>query len=205
MRTLAKGILIALACLAAGFAVTAWRIWSYDASSPGATADAAIVLGGSTWDGVPSPSFAARIDHGVDLYSQGRVAKLILTGGIGPGEQVPLAEAARDYAAGKGVPIEAMILEPWSRITVENLAYAKQLAADHGLASFIVVSDPLHMKRAMRIAEDLGLNAVPSATPRSRIVGRKAKLRFLLRETWFYIWHVGVGRHMPVRHRPTRQ
>ncbi len=51
----------------------------------------------------------------------------------------------------------------------------------------IIVSDSLHMKRAMLLAEDAGINAYSSPTPTSRYVSLRTKIPFLARETFYYI------------------
>ena len=144
---------------------TAWAIWTFPCHEE-TRADAAIVLGHAEDRGLPSPVFAERINHGLALYRKGLVGKLVFTGGTPDGEQVALAEVAARYARDKGIPDADMILERYSRITYENLDYAKQLAGEKGLRTYLVVSDPLHMRRAMRMAADLGMDA--KASPRQR-------------------------------------
>ena len=51
----------------------------------------------------------------------------------------------------------------------------------------IIVSDPLHMKRAMLLAEDAGIKAYSSPTPSTRYVSLRTKIPFLARETFYYI------------------
>ena len=51
----------------------------------------------------------------------------------------------------------------------------------------IIVSDPLHMKRAMLLEEEAGINAYSSPTPTSRYVSLRTKIPFLARETFYYI------------------
>ena len=51
----------------------------------------------------------------------------------------------------------------------------------------IIVSDPLHMKRAMLMADDNGIKAYSSPTPTSRYITVKSKFSFLAREEFFYI------------------
>jgi len=62
----------------------------------------------------------------------------------------------------------------------------KRIAADHHLTTLILVSDPLHMKRAMLIAQDMGLQVYSSPTPTTRYQSFMAKLQFLIRETYYY-------------------
>ncbi|MBY2477640.1 hypothetical protein KWV16_12200 [Clostridioides difficile] len=51
----------------------------------------------------------------------------------------------------------------------------------------IIVSDPLHMKRAMLMANDYEIEAYSSPTPTTRYISLKSKLPFLAREEFFYI------------------
>jgi uncharacterized SAM-binding protein YcdF (DUF218 family) len=63
----------------------------------------------------------------------------------------------------------------------------------HGLKSAIIVSDPLHMKRAMMMAEDLGIEAASSPTPTTRYRSLQTKLGFLIREIYFFHHYIITG------------
>ena len=63
----------------------------------------------------------------------------------------------------------------------------------NGLVTAIVVSDPLHMKRALRMARDLGIEASEGPTPTSRYRSWQAKGSFLLRELYFYHHYMATG------------
>lgn len=199
-----KGALMVLALLAALLAwagVDAALIWFYRPSDA-PRADAAVVLGASTWHDQPSEAFAARIDHAIRLYRAGRVRCLIFTGGQAPGEPISNAEAARRYALARGIPDADILVEPDSRYTRENLAYAKRLAVRRGLGSFVIVSDPLHLRRAMAMASDQGLRAFPSATPTTRYRSLRSRLWFLRRETYFLMQYQLVTRFCKIPEPP---
>ena len=51
--------------------------------------------------------------------------------------------------------------------------------------SVLLVTDPLHMTRAMQMAQEFGLNAHPSATPLTRYRSLSTKVPFALRELYF--------------------
>lgn len=148
-------------------------------------ADAAIVLGAAVFDDQPSPVLRERVRHGVWLLKQGRVRKLLLTGGLAEGDRKSEAEAARDWSLQQGVSPSDLIVEDRSRTTRENLENAAVLLAENQLASVLVVSDPPHMRRAMIIAEGLGMQAAPSPTSTSRYVGWLSWSRFVVREAYF--------------------
>jgi len=189
-RSLARrafGLLLKLLLLCALWllGVAAWIIWigGRDEAAP---ADAIVVLGAAAYDAVPSPVLAARIDHGIDLYHTGDAATLIFTGGHGTGARFAESEVSRRYALKRGVPANAILIETRSRTTYENLTEARALLRAHGLHRVIVVSDPLHMARALRLSHELGIDAVGSPTPSTRFRSFRTRWRFLVREVYFF-------------------
>ena len=186
MRKIAKTSLNIFTIVVLVASVLAWRIHSFGSVSSEAPADAAVVLGAAVWTTEVSPVFRERINHAIHLYRQGRVRKLIFTGGQGnPGEPTE-SSAARDYALLSGLPASDILIEENSHTTYENILNAKQLADTHGIRSVLIVSDPLHMKRAMAMAVDVGLAANPSPTPSTRYQGLSSKLGLLAHETYYY-------------------
>lgn len=152
-------------------------------------ADAAIVLGAGVWRGNPSPVFRERINHAILLYTEGYVDKIIFTGGIGDRDILSEAEVGANYAMGRGVPAEAILMEKTSTNTIENLANARTVAQANALDNFIIVSTPYHMKRAMWIADDLGMEAYSSPTRSTRWISDRTQRRFLIQETISYVTH----------------
>lgn len=166
--------------------VAAYIIWvgQRDDAAP---ADAIIVLGAAAYDAKPSPVFEERIRHGIDLYKRGLAPTLIFTGGYGgTGARFSESQVARRYALRQGVPDKAILIESLSRNTHDNLRQARVLMQQHKLHSVIIVSDPLHMARALRISRDLGIRSVGSPTPTSRFRSFATRWRFLLQEVYFF-------------------
>ena len=149
--------------------------------------DVAIILGAATSGEEVSPVYRERINHGIWLYENGYVDYLILTGGVGEGNEKSDAYVAKQYAIEKGVPEQAILIEEQSTITEENLEYAKTIMDAHAMDTAIIISDPLHMKRAMLMANDYGITAYSSPTPTSMYRSAKTQLPFLGREVFFYI------------------
>jgi len=186
VKQLAKIVFVILSAVAVVASVLAWRIYSFRTATYDSPADAAVVLGAAVWTMDPSPVFKERINHAINLYRKGRVRKLIFTGGQGnPGEPTE-ASAARDYALQSGVPASDILIEEKSHTTYENIIYAKELADAHEIHNVLIVSDPLHMKRAMTMAEDAGLVAEASPTPSTRYQGLSSQMSLLAHETYYY-------------------
>jgi uncharacterized SAM-binding protein YcdF (DUF218 family) len=161
--------------------------------NPHGRADAAIILGAAVWGSRPSPVFEERIKYGLILYRSGKVRRLILTGGYGEGSRHAESEVAAAYLEARGVPRSAMLIEVRSRTTLQNLEEAKRLMGSEGLRSALIVSDPLHMRRALSQAHGLDISAEPSPTLTSRYRSLSTKAQFLLRELYFlhHYWIFG--------------
>lgn len=180
------GLAIWLAGVAGWIAVFGGK----DRSKP---SDCAIVLGAAAYGNKPSPVFAERINHAVELHRSGTVKYLLFTGGRVTSADKSESAVARTYALAAGVPAGAILTEDVSRTTGQNLQEAKRVMARQGLRTAVIVSDAPHLKRAASMAADIGIEAVTSPTPTSRYRSFGAKAGFLAREVFFLhgYWFTG--------------
>lgn len=180
-------LVVILLCISLLWVVfNAVEIWNYSKIDETAESDVAIVLGAATYDGEVSPVFRERINHAVELYKNGTVKVIIMTGGIGEGNSISDALAGKNYAVSKGVKEEHILIEEKSTITQENLIYSKEIMDNNGYETALLVSDPLHMKRAMLLAENSGIDCNSSPITTSRYISVKSKIKFLCREVFYY-------------------
>lgn len=150
-------------------------------------ADAAIVLGAAVWAGTPSPVLKARLDHALLLFQNKQVNKIMVTGGIGRGDNMSEAAASAEYLVSMGVPVEAILREEQGRSTYASLQTAATLAREANIRRVLLVSDPFHMLRSLKMAQDLGLEAYASPTLTSPISTRPLEEQFyMLREAIAY-------------------
>ena len=193
LRPVFKWLLRGLFLLLLWVALVAASVSRYAQQDETRQADAAIVLGAAVWNQKPSPVLEARLRHGVELYKRGYVRKLIFTGGYGKGDSLAESEAARDYATAQGVPLQDILIETLSRSTQENMIQASQIMRDGQLGTCLIVSDPLHMRRAMRMMKDLGISCYTSPTSTSAYQTWPAKTAFLFREVVFFTGYLLAG------------
>ena len=171
-------------------AYNAFVIVTYANESNVVISDAAIILGAGIIYDKPSPVFRERIKYGITLYKTGKVKKLLFTGGLGKGKIHTESEVAKIYAINHGVHPSDILIEEKSTITYENISESQKVMNKNSLNSVLIVSDPLHMKRAMTMALDLGINANTAPTPTSMYKTWSTKLDFLVREIYFYIGYL---------------
>lgn len=193
MKKFWKTVLVLLILIGMYVLINGAVICVYSTRDETRQADTAIVLGAGTFNGEISPVYQERLNHAVRLYEQGYVETIIPTGGIGDGSNQSDAAAAKAYLIQQGIPEAVIFPEETSSVTQENLVNAKAIMEEKGLKTALVVSDPLHMKRAMFLAKDAGLTAYTSPTTTSRYMTLKTQIPFLLREIFFftgYQWYV---------------
>ena len=164
MRALARLIIAGLIAGTAIAGYAAYRIWDQGNRDERPRADAIVVMGAAQYDGRPSPVFAARLDHAIDLFHEGVAPRLIVTGGKRAGDRTTEAASARIYAVQHDVPDEAILSEDASRTTLQSIRGVAMVMRDAGLGSAVFVSDPSHMLRVLRMASDQGITAYGSPT-----------------------------------------
>lgn len=185
MRRVLRWFARLLLALASWLVLVALAVWAFGEWRPRDEADAAVVLGAAVAAGVPTPVFAARLDHGINLYNSGKVRWLVLTGGVGSKDLLSESEAGAIYAMARGVPQGAILMEKVSHTTLQNLTEVLPVMQAAGIRTCLLVSDPLHLLRANWMAHDLGLDCRPSATPTSRYLSAGTRFEFLKREMYF--------------------
>ncbi|MDB5585167.1 MAG: hypothetical protein JWP26_137 [Devosia sp.] len=187
-------LIVALVVLAllvgGGMAVDIWRFAGQSASGK---ADAALVLGAAVIGSTPTPVLVERLRHAADLFESGQVRRIVVTGGLSPEDDLTEAQASKNWLVAEGVPADDVLLEDKSRTTIQNLQFAKPVLEENGLGSVLVVSDPLHMRRALMIAGRVGIRAEPSPTPTSKYQSWQTTLPFLAREVWFMGQYLVTG------------
>ena len=184
-RRIVRIILLGVAVLFIWLVVVGAVIWNFSDEDNVENSDCIIVLGAAAYGDKPSPVFEERIKHAIALFQKGDAPIIIFTGGRGAGASHAESEVGASYAVAKGVNRATILIEKQSRTTNQNLTEAKNLMDSAGMKSAIIVSDPLHLKRASIMADDIGILAVTSPTPTTRYRSLRTRLGFLVREIYF--------------------
>ena len=182
MRLLAKLLFLALALLLIGAAYAYLDVtlrYRHRILTPDEIAHApvAIVFGAGVYpDGRLSIMLADRVQTAVDLYQQGKVDKLLMTGD----NSIPTYNEPRhmaDYAIARGAPESAIAFDYAGRRTYASCWRAKHI---FGLDQVVLVTQRFHLPRALYLCQSLGLDAV--GVPADRRDYRLANSYYTLRE-----------------------
>ena len=173
---------------------TALAIWWNARQDSRPRSDAIVVLGSAQYNGVPSSIFAARLEHAKKLFDAGVAPVIVTVGGKAAGDQFTEAEAGEEYLAQEGVPSDALLAVPEGADTLESMRAVSTAFDENGWHSAVLVSDPWHVMRAQRMAQDAGIDASSSPTRQGPAVQtRTTQFRYILRETAAYLLYRATG------------
>ncbi|WP_304684342.1 YdcF family protein [Ileibacterium valens] len=119
--------------------------------------DEIVVLGSGILKDKMTPLLKARVDEGIRLLNKQKDAKLILSGGQGPGEDIPESQAMAQYAIVQGVDPKLIVMEQESKNTHENLMYSRKLFRPES-RRIAIVTTRYHVFRALILARRMNLN-----------------------------------------------
>ncbi len=146
--------------------ITIDGLYSYNGS-----ADMAVVLGNRVEaDGRLSPVLKGRVDRALFLYQAHRVARIIVSGGMGeqgdhPGHY-PEGLAMKQYLVSRGVPSDRIVEDNHGENTYLTAKDLLPVADSLHAHSVIVVSSFYHITRSKYMIRKLGFREVHSAASR---------------------------------------
>ncbi|MEQ8840192.1 MAG: YdcF family protein [Acidimicrobiales bacterium] len=126
--------------------------------------DAIVVLGAAQYDGRPSPVFASRLDHALELWQAGVADIVVTTGSNRPGDRFTEGFAGFEYLRFAGIPEEQILVVTDGDSSWQQLAATARVLRGEDLDSVVLVSDPYHALRLRQIADQVGLRANVSST-----------------------------------------
>jgi uncharacterized SAM-binding protein YcdF (DUF218 family) len=156
-------------------------------------ADIIIVLGAAEYRGRPSPVLESRLNHALFLYLQKMAPLILTTGGAGGDPVYTEGEVGRAYLSRRGVPSEAILVEPEGESTAHSTAAAAEMMRRRGLKSCIVVSDAYHIYRVKKMLEFRGLEVYGSPRPSAPRPGWGREWLFLRQAVAYTLWSIGVN------------
>jgi vancomycin permeability regulator SanA len=150
----------------------------------------AIVFGaGLWWDGSPTPVLRDRVQAAAELYFNGKVKRLLMSGTTIGTYNEP--RAMRNYAMSLGIPNEVIVQDYGGLRTYDTCYRALHI---YGVQQAILVTQNFHLPRALYLCNALGLD-VEGVSADLREYRQRSLLWWNLREmfaTLVALWEVHV-------------
>lgn len=186
-----RGLLAAAVFLSGGLllgAAIACSQWHIQVSSTGLqhrpdTApdyEVGIVFGAQAFQARPSAFLAARLDVALQLFQEGTIRRIIVSGSGTP-QSNNEPQVMQDYLVARGVPVEVIVQDPGGLDTYDTCVRAR---AEYGVTSAILISQNYHLPRAITTCNAVGVAAIgvgdPTIADRYPLLHLKAQLRELV-------------------------
>lgn len=160
-----------------------------------------IIFGAGLWqDGSPTPVLQDRVLAGAQLYFDGKIQKLLMSGDNSYVDYNE-PEAMRQYALELGVPNEAIVLDYAGRRTYDTCYRARHI---FGVTDALLITQKFHLPRALYICGHVGISSagVLADTRRYRFPWR---LIWQIREvpaSLITMWEVYISHPIPIMGEP---
>ena len=130
----------------------------YDATADVPLHDVAVVLGTSpkVAGGGANVLYEARLDAAAQLYTEGRVKCLLVSGDNGDLRYNEPTRMRADLIR-RGIPAKNVVCDYAGFRTLDSIVRAQKV---FGQNSFVIVSQPFHNERAVYIARQRGIDAI---------------------------------------------
>ena len=171
------------------------RVYENAADAP--QARVAVVFGAGLYrDGRPTPVLQDRVKVASDLYFQGKVEKILMSGD-NRFEDYDEPTAMMNFAIELGVPEEDIVRDYAGRRTYDTCYRAKAI---FGLDEAILVTQEFHLPRALYLCDKLGVNS-SGVNADSRYYLKRSRIFWNTRETiatLTALWDVHIAHPLPV-------
>ncbi len=136
-------------------ALTSGNIYEFEEiESADISAECAIILGCQVFpDGTPSTMLRHRLETGAELYFDGKVKKIIVSGDHGA-DHYDESNNMKNYLIDMGIPSEDIFMDHAGFSTYDSMKRAKEV---FGVESAIIVTQKYHLYRAMYVGKMNGI------------------------------------------------
>jgi vancomycin permeability regulator SanA len=170
----------------------AGSIWYTAKNTTAEKSDVILVMGAAQFDGRPSEVLLARLNHTKSIFKDAVAPRIYTVGGGAPGDRTTEAAASKAWLIDNGVNKTDVLAIAKGRDTLSSTkAYVEQMRKSK-FSSVVIVTDPYHCYRAIKMAKDRGIKATCSAVKSGPAAN--SGIKYLARETGAYLAYVTVGR-----------
>jgi len=130
--------------------------------------DFVVVLGAAVRGKTMTLALYQRMEKGLEYLKKNPNIKVVVSGGKGPGEDIPEAQAMKEFLLKHGISENRIIVEDKSKNTVQNLKNTKNiLEKSYGKQNFTIalVTSNFHVFRAKMLAKRSGFKAYGVPAP----------------------------------------
>jgi len=185
-------VIVILALIGPAYGIS--QVWRAANNPVVRQADVIVVLGTAQLNGKPGDALEARLVEAQRIYKLGYAPSIITVGAGAPGDRTTEAASGKYWLRNKGVPSKKITAIEEGRDTLASTkAYAAVMKKRY-VSDVIIVTDPFHCARAIKMANDQGVLGTCSPVQTGPNTLDNSGYRYLLREAAAYLAYITVGR-----------
>ncbi len=185
-------VIVILALIGPAYGIS--QVWRAANNPVVRQADVIVVLGTAQLNGKPGDALEGRLVEAKRIYDLGYAPSIITVGSGAPGDRTTEAASGKYWLRTKGVPSRKITAIEEGRDTLTSTKAYAEVMKKRYVSDVIVVTDPFHCARAIKMANDQGVLATCSPVQTGPNTLDNSGYRYLIREAAAYLAYITVGK-----------
>jgi vancomycin permeability regulator SanA len=185
-------VIVILALIGPAYGIS--QVWRAANNPVVRQADVIVVLGTAQLNGKPGEALEARLVEAKRIFDLGYAPTIITVGAGAPGDRTTEAASGKYWLRTNGITSRKITAVEEGRDTLSSTkAYAAVMKKRY-VSDVIIVTDPFHCARSIKMANDQGVLATCSPVQTGPNTSDNSGYRYLIREAAAYLAYITVGK-----------
>jgi len=185
-------VIVILALIGPAYGIS--QVWRAANNPVVRQADVIVVLGTAQLNGKPGEALEARLVEAKRIFDLGYAPTIITVGAGAPGDRTTEAASGKYWLRTNGITSRKVTAVEEGRDTLSSTkAYAAVMKKRY-VSDVIIVTDPFHCARSIKMANDQGVLATCSPVQTGPNTIDNSGYRYLIREAAAYLAYITVGK-----------
>jgi vancomycin permeability regulator SanA len=185
-------VIVMLSLIAPAYGIS--QVWRAANNPVVRQADVIVVLGTAQLNGKPGQALEARLVEAKRIFDLGYAPTIITVGAGAPGDRTTEAASGNFWLRTNGIPSRKITAVEVGRDTLSSTKAYVEVMKKRYVSDVIIVTDPFHCARSIKMANDQGVLATCSPVQTGPNTLDNSGYRYLLREAAAYLAYITVGK-----------
>ncbi len=185
-------VIVILALIAPAYGIS--QVWRAANNPVVRQADVIVVLGTAQLNGRPGQALEGRLVEAKRIFDLGYAPTIITVGSGAPGDRTTEAASGKFWLRTNGISSRKITAVEVGRDTLSSTKAYTEVMKKRYVSDVIIVTDPFHCARSIKMANDQGVLATCSPVQTGPNTLDNSGYRYLLREAAAYLAYITVGK-----------
>ncbi len=185
-------VIVILALIAPAYGIS--QVWRAANNPVVRQADVIVVLGTAQLNGRPGQALEGRLVEAKRIFDLGYAPTMITVGAGAPGDRTTEAASGKFWLRTNGISSRKITAVEVGRDTLSSTKAYTEVMKKRYVSDVIIVTDPFHCARSIKMANDQGVLATCSPVQTGPNTLDNSGYRYLLREAAAYLAYITVGK-----------